>query len=100
MSEVVSDILVGLGTVIAVLASLAALRARSVFRRLHYLTVLTSVAVPLVGVGVIVTVGLGLTGAGVVAIVVLVGITGPVLGAATGRLNAQKAGVIEAESPR
>ena len=53
MSEVIADILVGIGTLVAVLASLGAVRARSVFRRLHHLTVLTSVATPLIGVGVL-----------------------------------------------
>jgi multisubunit Na+/H+ antiporter MnhG subunit len=100
MSEVIADVLVGMGTLVAVLASLGALRARSVFRRLHYLTVLTSVATPLIGLGVLVVVGIGLTGATVLAIVVLLAGTGPILGAATGRLNAQRDGVIDAETPQ
>ncbi|HEX4722043.1 MAG TPA: monovalent cation/H(+) antiporter subunit G [Pseudonocardiaceae bacterium] len=97
MSEVIADVLVGLGTLIAVLASLAALRARSVYRRLHYLTVVTSVAAPLIGIGAIVVDGLGLTGASVLAVVVLLAVTGPILGAATGRLNAQRDGIISTE---
>ncbi len=100
MRDVVTGVLVGVGTLIAVLAALAALRSRSVFRRLHYLTVLTSVATPLVGVGAIVADGPGLTGASVLVIIVLVAVTGPILGAATGRLNAQRDGVIEQETPR
>lgn len=99
MSNVATDILVGAGTVIAVLASLAALRARSAFRRLHYLTVLTSVAGPLIGIGAIVANGFGFAGATVLAIVVLLAITGPILGAATGRLNAQRDGVVTPETP-
>ena len=99
MIDVISDVLLGLGTLLAVLASLAALRSRSVFRRLHYLTVLTSVAGPLVGAALIVADGPGLTGASVLLITVLLAITGPVLSAATGRLNAQREDVIEVESP-
>jgi multicomponent Na+:H+ antiporter subunit G len=99
MSAVLADVLVGIGTLVAVLASLGALRARSVFRRLHYLTVLTSVATPLIGAGVLVVVGIGLTGASVLAIVVLLAVTGPILGAVTGRLNAQRDGVIDTETP-
>jgi multicomponent Na+:H+ antiporter subunit G len=97
--DLVADVLLGLGTVLAVLASLAALRSRSVFRRLHYLTVLTSVAAPLVGAAIIVADGPGLTGASVLLIVVLLAVTGPILSAATGRLNAQREGLVETESP-
>jgi multicomponent Na+:H+ antiporter subunit G len=100
MTGVVVDVLVGAGTVVAVFASLAALRGRSVFRRLHYVTLLTSVASPLIGIGVVVANGFGLAGATVLAIVVLLAVTGPVLSAATGRLNAQREGVIETETPR
>lgn len=100
MADVLADVLLGLGTVLAVLASVAALRSRSVFRRLHYLTVLTSLAAPLVGAAMIVADGLGLTGASVLLIVVLLAVTGPILSAATGRLNAQRDGVVEAGSPQ
>ena len=99
MTDLIADVLLGLGTLVAILASLLALRARSVYRRLHYLTVLTSVAAPLVGVSLIVSDGLGLTGASVLLIIVLVAVTGPILSAATGRLNAQRDGVITVESP-
>jgi multicomponent Na+:H+ antiporter subunit G len=97
--QVATDVLVGAGTVLAVLASLAALRARSVFRRLHCLTVVTSVASPLVGLGAVVADGFGLAGASVLAVVVLLAVTGPILGAATGRLNAQHDGIIELDTP-
>jgi len=99
VTDAITDVLLGLGTLLAVLASLAALRSRSVFRRLHYLTVLTSVAGPLVGAALIVADGPGLTGASVLLITVLLAVTGPVLSAATGRLNAQREGVVEVESP-
>lgn len=99
MVELVAEVLVGLGALVAVLASVAALRSRSVFRRVHYLTVLTSVAGPLVGVALVVADGPGLTGASVALITVLLAVTGPVLGAATGRLNAQRDGVVDGESP-
>ncbi|HEX5402913.1 MAG TPA: monovalent cation/H(+) antiporter subunit G [Pseudonocardiaceae bacterium] len=96
---VATDVLVGAGTLLAVLASLAALRARSAFRRLHYVTVLTSVAGPLVGLGAVVADGFGLAGVSVLAVVVLLAVTGPVLGAAIARLNAQQDGVITVETP-
>jgi multicomponent Na+:H+ antiporter subunit G len=99
MTSVVADVLVGAGTLVAVLAALGALRARSAFRRLHYLTALTSVAAPLIGVGAVVADGFGFAGATVLATVVLLAATGPVLGAATGRLNAQRDGIVEVETP-
>lgn len=97
--DIAVDTLVGAGSVLAILASLAAVRARVVYRRLHYLTVLTSVAAPLIGLGAIVADGPGLAGASVLLIVVLLAATGPILGAATGRLNAERDGVIDVEIP-
>jgi multicomponent Na+:H+ antiporter subunit G len=94
-----TSVLVGLGTLVAVLASVGALRARSVFRRLHCLTVLTSVAAPLIGVGAVVADGVGFAGGTVLAIVLLLAVTGPILSAAIGRLNAQRDGVTEVETP-
>lgn len=99
MSDVVVDVLVGAGTVLAVLACVAALRSGSVYRRLHYLTVVTSVAAPVMGIGVIVADGPGLAGASVLLIMLLLAVTGPVLSAATGRLNAQHDGVVDTEGP-
>jgi multicomponent Na+:H+ antiporter subunit G len=99
LRQVVVDVLLGAGTVLAVLASLAALRSRSVYRRLHYLTVVTSAATPLIGLGLVVADGLGLTAASVLLIVVLLAVTGPVLGAATGRLNARQDGILTSEEP-
>jgi multisubunit Na+/H+ antiporter MnhG subunit len=99
MSSVIVDVLLAAGVGLVVVASLAALRFRSVFQRLHYLTVVTSLAGPLVAVAVLVADGIGLTAVTVVLIVVLLAFTGPVLSAATGRLNAQRDHVIEIEAP-
>jgi multicomponent Na+:H+ antiporter subunit G len=95
--DIVVAVLVGAGVVITVLATMAALVARSVYLRLHYLTVITSLAVPLAGVGLIVANGIGLTAASVLLIVVLQAVTGPVLGAAIARANAQQDKVIDPE---
>jgi multisubunit Na+/H+ antiporter MnhG subunit len=99
MSSVIVDVLLAAGVGLVVVASLAALRFRSVFQRLHYLTVVTSLAGPLVAVAVLVADGIGLTAVTVVLIAVLLAFTGPVLSAATGRLNAQRDHVIEIEAP-
>jgi multicomponent Na+:H+ antiporter subunit G len=98
MSSVLVDVLLTAGVGLVVVASLAALRFRSVFQRLHYLTVVTSLAGPLVAVAVLVADGIGLTALTVVLILVLLAITGPVLSAATGRLNAQREHVTEVDS--
>lgn len=98
MTELAIDVLVGLGTLLAVLASVAALRSRSIYRRMHYLTILTSVAGPLIGAGAIVADGPGLAGASVLLVVVLLAVTGPALSAATTRLNARRDHVGERES--
>lgn len=98
--DLATDVLVSAGVLVTILASLAALRARSVYRRLHYLTAITSLAGPLVGLGAIVADGPGLAGASVLLIMLVVGITGPVLGSATARLNAQHDGVIDEETPQ
>jgi multicomponent Na+:H+ antiporter subunit G len=95
--QVAVDVLVGAGALVAVLACLAALRSRSVYRRLHYLTAVTSLAAPLIGIGAIVADGPGLTGASVLLVILVLAITGPVLGAATGRLNAQHDGIVDDE---
>lgn len=95
--DVVADVLLVAGTVLTVLAALAMLRPGPVYRRLHYLTVVTSAAGPLLGLAVAVSSGLGLTTALVLVIVALLAITGPVLGAAIARLNAVRDGLAEPE---
>ena len=87
-----SAALVGAGTVLAVLAALSALRPGSVYRRLHYLTVINSLAAPLIGLGLLAVDGFGLTGATIALIVLLQAVCGPVLGAATAKLNAKHDG--------
>jgi multicomponent Na+:H+ antiporter subunit G len=99
MADVVVDVLVGAGVLVAVLSCLAALRSGSVYRRLHYLTAVTSLAAPLVGIAAIVADGPGLTGASVLLVILVLAVTGPVLGAATGRLNAQRDGTVAKETP-
>lgn len=87
--------LVGSGTVLAVAAALSALRPGSVYRRLHCLTVITSLAGPLIGLGLLTVDGFGLTGATIAVIVLLQAVCGPVLGAATAKLNAVEDGRVD-----
>ena len=95
-----SGVLVTAGTAVTVLAALAALRPAPVYVRLRYPTVVTSLGTPLAGLGVAVANGIGLTTAMVLLIVVLLAVCGPVLGAAIGRLNAQRDDATGQESPK
>lgn len=100
MAHAVALTLVGLGTAVIVAASVGALRAgTSELVRVHYLTPITSLGAPLVGAGVCVAEGWGLTSGGVILIVGLLFVTGPVLGAATGRLIARDEGVLTTGGP-
>ncbi|MBO0840803.1 MAG: monovalent cation/H(+) antiporter subunit G [Sciscionella sp.] len=87
---VIGEVLALTGVVVAVLASVAALRPRSVYVRLHYLTAVTSLAGPLVGAGAALSDGLTIATANVLLIVLVVAVTGPILSSAVGRLNAQR----------
>lgn len=90
-------ILLGLGCLLTVASCVAALRARSVSTRLHYLSPVTSLGGPLIGMALALANGWSLTTALVLLIVVLLAVTGPVLGAATGRSAAQRDGVVSTE---
>lgn len=100
MTSLAAAVLLAASTGIAVLAAVAALRPRSVYARLHYPTIVSSVAGPLLGVATLLAEGPGLTFATVAVTLFLLAVTGPVLGAAIGRLNAQRDGRIDVRSPR
>lgn len=92
--------IVGLGVAVAVLSSLGALSAgRDNFVRLHFLTPLTSVASPLVGAGLCLENGWGLTTGEIILVVVMLVFSGPVISSSTGRYMAQNAGKVESPSP-
>lgn len=87
------------GVAITVLSALRALLARHVYNRLHFVTPVTSLAGPLIGAALAVNSGWNLTTAEIVVIVVLLAVSGPVLAAATGRVAAQRDGLVARESP-
>lgn len=78
-------VLAALGAGIAVLASVAMLLVSRAFVRLAYLTVVTSLAAPLIGAGLIMVEGVGSSGLMVAATVLVLAATGPVVSASTGR---------------
>jgi multisubunit Na+/H+ antiporter MnhG subunit len=91
---------VAAGVGVAVLSVLGALVAgRDLYLRQHYVTSITSLAGPLVGVGLTIENGWGLTSGQILLVVGLLAVSGPVAGAATGRLFAQSDGTVDSESP-
>jgi multisubunit Na+/H+ antiporter MnhG subunit len=96
---VIAWILLWAGVTAAVAASVAALFSGGLYRRLHFLASVTSISGPLVGLALVVDNGWSLTSALVVLTIVLLGVTGPVLSAATARVVAQRDGIVEDESP-
>ena len=100
MSHDVALGLVALGCSVMVASALGALvTRRDDLDRLHFVTPITSLGAPLAGAGVCVQEGWGLSSAQVIVIVIILFVSGPVLGAATGRLIAQQRGRIDAEGP-
>lgn len=92
---IASWILLALGTLVAVTSAIGALVTKDFYRRLHWLTPVTSFGGPLVGLALAVANGWSLTTAIVVLIVILLAVTGSVLAAATGRVAAQRDGIVD-----
>ena len=87
--NVVSDVLLALGSGVIVASCLSALALRNVQERLHALSPVTSLGAPLVGLALAVYNGWGLTTAQMLFIVALLAGAGPVLAAATARASAR-----------
>ena len=92
-------ILVGVGSTVIAVSMLAALMSSTVYDRLHFLTVVTTAATPLIGLGIAIDDGWSAADGVVVAIVVIVAVTGPVVGAATARTTAEREHLINEEEP-
>jgi|KBSSwiStaDraftv2_1062776.scaffolds.fasta_scaffold1120813_1 multicomponent Na+:H+ antiporter subunit G len=89
------------GTAVTVAASLSALVTRGgFFVRLHLLTPVTSLAGPLIGLGLVLANGVGFTAAQVVVIVVGLAVANPAMQAATARLGAVADGEADREAAR
>jgi len=87
------------GVLVCVVAALGALVPRDLLDRLHFVTPVTSVGIPLIGLGLAIDTGWHLATALILVIVAVVAGTGPLLAAATGRDEAERRGLIRAESP-
>jgi multicomponent Na+:H+ antiporter subunit G len=89
MSAVVA-VLVGLGIAVVVASSLLACVPNDPLDRLHYLTPVTSLGAPLIGVGLVAANGWSLTSLTLGLTTALLVVTGPVMVSATGRMTAQR----------
>ena len=92
--------LLGLAALVVVLSGAGLLRAADPVARLHFLTPLTSIAGPLVGVAYLVDRGFGLDAGLVLAVVGLLALTGPPLSTAIARATAVQAEVLPEGEPR
>lgn len=87
------------GVAVMVCSALGAAALPRVFDRLHLLTATTSLGVPLIGVGLIVSQGLSEPSAMIAVTVVLIVVSSPVISAATARLTAQHERLVDQDSP-
>lgn len=100
MSHEIALAIVALGCAVTVAACLGALLRRSdPYDRVHFVTPITSVGCPLVAIGLSVEQGWGLTTGSLLLIAGLLFLSGPVLGAATGRLIGQIDGRVPPSQP-
>jgi len=87
------------GVAVVVFSTLAALAVPTVFERLHLLTVTTSAGTPLIALGLILLSGWSAISATIAVIAAVVVVTAPAMSAATGRLTAQREGMIDVDWP-
>jgi len=87
--------LLAAGCLVIVSSAVGALVAKDFYRRLHWLTPVTSLGGPLVGVALAIANGWSLTTAIVLLTVFLLGVTAPILTAAAGRVAAQRDGIVD-----
>lgn len=88
------------GVAVVVLSCLGALLAPNRYVRLHFLSPVTSVGAPLIGIALAIDNGAGLTTAEDLFTVMLLAVSGPVIEAATARLIAEGEGLVPQESPQ
>lgn len=89
--QVLVVVLLAAGALVVVVSAVGAVVTRDVPSRLHFLTPVTSVGGPLLGLALAVDGGWSSGTGQVLVVVALLAVTGPVLTSATGRLLAQEA---------
>ena len=92
---------VGLGVAVVIVSVIGALLiGADELNRLHFVTPITSVAGPLVAVGLCIQTGWGMTAGTILLVAGLLFVAGPVTAAATGRLMAQARDKVDAQTPQ
>jgi hypothetical protein len=93
---------VGLGVAVVIASVVGALvvGVGDSFNRLHFVTPITSVAGPLIAVGLCIQTGWGITAGTIILVVGLLFVAGPVTAAATGRLMAQAREEVDSQAPQ
>jgi multicomponent Na+:H+ antiporter subunit G len=100
MTHAIGLALTGAGTAVVALAVVSAVVVRGdVFNRLHLVTPVTSVGGPLIAVGLCIDSGQPWVMAEVLFITLMLFFSGPVLESATGRVAAQRRGLVDEEQP-
>lgn len=100
MAHDVALALVGLGTALIVASAIGAVATGGgELTRVHFLSPVTSLGAPIAGAGVCVGEGWGLASGETILILAVLFLSGPVLGAATGRVIAQQDGLLGDEGP-
>lgn len=94
------DGFVVVGAVVAIVASVGALLAREPLDRLHFVTPVTSLATPIVALGLALREGVTLAAALIGVTALVVALTGPVLSAAVGRVLARDDQLVTTEEPQ
>ncbi|ATY13099.1 hypothetical protein CU254_23655 [Amycolatopsis sp. AA4] len=96
---IAAQILVFAGVFVVLASAAGLLRAKDLLTRLHFLSPATTLGAPLVGIGLVLVNGVHLGSGAILATVVLLALTGPILQSATARLEARHRGEIDEDLP-
>lgn len=99
MMHALAIALLAAGVAMCLVSTLGMLAVPDPMTRLHLLTPVTSVGVPLIAVAIVVDTGLSRSAVKVLLIAMLVALAGPALSSATGRVIGQRAGLLPPEEP-
>lgn len=97
--HVVAMVLLVAGVALCLIGTVGVLAIPDTMTRLHYVTPVTSVGVPLVALSIVVDTGLSRAAVKVLLVAALVALAGPALTSATARVVAQHSGLIPPEEP-
>jgi multicomponent Na+:H+ antiporter subunit G len=87
------------GVAVIALSAYAALVIRQLLARMHFLSPVTSLGAPLIGLALALQNGWGLTAGLIVLTVGLVAVSGPIVAVAAARVTAEREGIVVEEPP-